>query len=135
MGDAWVKDSNFIRLKNQHSWIMDEMIANIEDREFDGIIEKSTVPVLVEFWQPGCGHCRALAKELEHIQKEFGKRLLILAMNVQENFLIPGEYEIQSLPTLALFVNGEFKQFIGGVGKKDLILAQVFPWLEDSHPG
>jgi thioredoxin len=114
---------------------MDEMISNIEDREFDGIIEKSTVPVLVEFWQPGCGHCRALTKELEHIQKEFGKRILILAMNVQENFLIPGELEIQSLPTLALFVNGEFKQFIGGVGKKDLILEQVFPWLEDSHPG
>lgn len=111
------------------------MISNIEDREFDGTIERSTVPVLVEFWQPGCGHCRALSKELEHIQEEFGERLLILAMNVQENFLIPGELEIQSLPTLALFVNGEFKRFIGGVGKKDLILKQIFPWLEDSHPG
>ena len=111
------------------------MIANIEDREFDGIIEWSTVPVLVEFWQPGCGHCRALSKELEHIQEEFGERLLILAMNVQENFLIPGELEIQSLPTLALFMNGEFKRFIGGVGKKDLILKQIFPWLEDSHSG
>lgn len=111
------------------------MISNIEDREFDKIIEKSTVPVLVEFWQPGCGHCRALSKELEHIQEEFGERLLILAMNVQENFLIPGELEIQSLPTLALFVNGEFKRFIGGVGKKDLILKQIFPWLEDSHSG
>ncbi|WNM58110.1 thioredoxin family protein [Candidatus Nitrospira allomarina] len=109
------------------------MISNIEDRKFDGIIEKSTVPVLVEFWQPGCGHCRALTKELEHIQVEFGKRLLILAMNVQENFLIPAELEIQSLPTLALFVNGEFKRFIGGIGKKNLILEQIFPWLEDSH--
>ena len=109
------------------------MIVNIEDREFDRVIENSTVPVLVEFWQPGCGHCRALTRELEHIQEEVGKRLLILAMNVQENFLIPGELEIQSLPTLALFVNGEFKQFIGGIGRKDLILEQIFPWLEDSH--
>lgn len=109
------------------------MIQEIVDREFDGIIEKSSVPVLVEFWQPGCGHCRALSKELEHIQEELGKRLLILTMNVQENFIIPGELEIQSLPTLALFVNGEFGQFIGGIGKKDLILEQIFPWLEDSH--
>ncbi|GJL68808.1 MAG: thioredoxin [Nitrospirales bacterium] len=109
------------------------MISNIEDREFDGIIEKSTVPVLVEFWQPGCGHCQALLRELEKIREEVGEHLLILKMNVQENFLIPGELEIQSLPTLALFLNGEFKQFIGGVGKKELILEQIFPWLEDSH--
>ncbi|WP_342350020.1 thioredoxin domain-containing protein [uncultured Nitrospira sp.] len=109
------------------------MIQGIVDREFDGIIEKSPVPVLVEFWQPGCGHCRALTKELEHIQNELGERLLILTMNVQENFLIPGELEIQSLPTLALFVNGEFEQFIGGIGKKDQILEQLFHWVKGSH--
>ncbi len=109
------------------------MIQEIIDRDFDGMIEKSSVPVLVEFWQPGCRHCQALTQELEHIQNELGERLLILKMNVQENFLIPGELEIQSLPTLALFVNGEFKQFIGGIGKKDQILQQLFPWLEGSH--
>lgn len=108
------------------------MISNIEDREFDGIVENSTVPVLVEFWQPGCGHCLALLHELEKIREEVGEHLLILKMNVQENFLIPGELEIQSLPTLALFVKGEFKQFIGGIGKKDQILEQIFPWLECS---
>ncbi|HNP60078.1 MAG TPA: thioredoxin domain-containing protein [Nitrospirales bacterium] len=109
------------------------MIQGVVDREFDGMIEKSPVPVLVEFWQPDCGHCRALTKELEHLQKELGKRLLILTMNVQENFLIPGELEIHSLPTLALFLNGEFKQFIGGIGKKDQIIEQLSPWLENSH--
>jgi thioredoxin-like negative regulator of GroEL len=105
------------------------MIKEIGDREFDGMIEKASVPVLVEFWQPGCGHCRALAQELEHIQDELGKRLLIFTMNVQENFLIPGELEIQSLPTLALYVNGQFEQFIGGICKKDYILEQLAPWL------
>jgi hypothetical protein len=48
---------------------------------------------------------------------------------VQENFLIPGELEIQSLPALALYMNGKFEQFIGGIGKKDQILEQLFPWL------
>ncbi len=113
--------------------MLDQMISNIEDREFDGVVENSTVPVLVEFWQPGCRHCQALLHELEKIREEVGEHLLILKMNVQENFLIPGELEIQTLPTLALFVNGKFKQFIGGVGKKDLILEQIFPWLECSH--
>jgi thioredoxin-like negative regulator of GroEL len=105
------------------------MIADINDRTFDGMIEKSSVPVLVEFWQPGCGHCRALTQELEHIRNELGARLLIVKMNVQENFLIPGELEIQSLPALALYVNGKFEQFIGGIGKKDQILNQLLPWL------
>jgi thioredoxin-like negative regulator of GroEL len=105
------------------------MIADINDRTFDGMIEKSSVPVLVEFWQPGCGHCRALIQELEHLQDELGERLLIMKMNVQENFLIPGELEIQSLPALALYMNGKFERFIGGIGKKDQILNQLLPWL------
>jgi thioredoxin-like negative regulator of GroEL len=108
------------------------MIKEIGDREFDGMIEKSSVPVLVEFWQPGCGHCRALTQELEHIQEELGERLRIIKMNVQENFLIPGELEIQSLPALALYINGQFEQFIGAIGRKDHILKQLFTWLE-SH--
>jgi len=105
------------------------MIQTIEDREFDHIIENSPVPILVEFWQPGCGHCQALIQELEHIQTEVGKRLAIYTMNVQENFLIPGELEIQSLPTLALYVEGKFEKFIGGVGKKAHIIQQLAPWL------
>ena len=105
------------------------MIQAIQDREFDQIIENSSVPVLIEFWQEGCGHCQALLQELELIQTEVGDRLLIYTMNVQENFLIPGELEIQSLPTLALYVDGTFKTFIGGIGKKSNLLQQLAPWL------
>ena len=104
------------------------MIPNIEDREFDVLVEKSTIPVLVEFWQPGCGHCQALLKELELVQEELGNRLLLFKMNVQENFLIPGELDIQSLPTLALFVGGKFETFIGGIGQKQEILKQLTKW-------
>jgi thioredoxin-like negative regulator of GroEL len=93
------------------------------------MIEQSSVPVLVEFWQPGCRHCLALTQELEGIQDELAERLLIMKMNVQENFLIPGELEIHSLPALALYVNGKFEQFIGGIGKKAHILNQLRPWV------
>ncbi len=108
------------------------MIKAIEDREFDQIIENSSVPVLIEFWQEGCGHCQALLQELELIQTEVGDRLLIYTMNVQENFLIPGELEIQSLPTLALYVDGTFKSFIGGLGRKQNLLKQLAPWISSS---
>lgn len=105
------------------------MIPAIEDREFDGIIEQATAPVLVELWQPGCGHCQALLKELELIQDEWGSRLFIFKMNVQENFLIPADLDIQSLPTLALYVGGKFETFIGGIGKKLEIVKRLTPWI------
>ena len=101
------------------------MIRAVTDRDFDRVVETAGMPVLVEFWQPGCGGCRALMTELEMIQAETAGRLLILAMNVQENFQIPAELEVSSLPTLALYRHGQFERFIGGLGKKDAILEQL----------
>jgi thioredoxin 1 len=101
------------------------MIVDIDDDRFDLAVERAAVPVLVEFWQPGCGGCRALLRQLEQLDAEVGDRLLILKMNVQENHQIPAELEITSLPALALYRNGQFERFIGGIGKKDEILKQL----------
>jgi thioredoxin-like negative regulator of GroEL len=97
----------------------------VTDREFDQVVEANIVPVLVEFWKPGCGHCKALMRELEQLRQEWGERVLILTMNVDENFQIPDELEVSSLPALALYRNGEFVKFIGGLGRKDEIAKQV----------
>lgn len=97
----------------------------VTDREFDQVVEASSVPVLVEFWKPACGHCRALMKELEQLQEELGERVIILTMNVEEQFQMAAELEISSLPALALYKNGEFVTFIGGLGKKNEILKQI----------
>ena len=101
------------------------MLQAVTDREFDGMVEASTVPVLVEFWKPGCGHCRALMAELEGLQADMESNLLILTMNVDENFQIPAELEVSSLPALALYRYGEFVKFIGWLGTKGEILKQI----------
>lgn len=75
---------------------MSSLLQAVTDREFDQVIETSTVPVLVEFWKPGCGHCRALMKELGQLQEELGERVLILTMNVDEQFQISAELEVFS---------------------------------------
>ena len=85
---------------------MSGSLQAITDREFDQVVEASSVPVLVEFWKPGCGHCRALMTELEQLHDDMGSKLLILTMNVEENFQIPAELEISSLPALALYDKG-----------------------------
>jgi len=97
----------------------------VTDRQFDQVVETSTVPVLIEFWKPGCGHCQALMKELELLQQELGERARILAMNVDEEFQIPAELEVSSLPALALYRNGAFVKFIGGLGRKAELLQQL----------
>lgn len=104
---------------------MNGLLQPTTDRAFDQVIETSTVPVLVEFWKPGCGHCRALTLELEGLQQELGSTVLILTMNVEDNYQIPAELEVSSLPALALYRNGEFVRFIGGLGKKEEIVKSI----------
>ncbi len=101
------------------------MIEEVTDRTFTREVEQAPVPVLVEFWQPGCGHCVTLLAQLEQLQQEVGAAVKIVKMNVQENFQIPAELEISSLPALALFDGGSFARFIGGIGKKDEIKKQL----------
>jgi thioredoxin 1 len=79
----------------------------------------------VEFWKPGCGHCQALMGELERLQEQMRTNLRILTMNVEENFQIPAELEVSSLPVLVLYRNGDFVKFVGGLGKREEIAKQI----------
>ncbi|MDH4186184.1 MAG: thioredoxin domain-containing protein [Nitrospira sp.] len=101
------------------------MMAAVTDRDFDLVIERSAVPVLVEFWKPGCGSCRSLTRELQKVELQVAGQLLILTMNVEENFQIPAELEISSLPVLALYQQGMFARFIGGLGTCEEIVKQL----------
>jgi thioredoxin-like negative regulator of GroEL len=66
-----------------------------------------------------------LTRQLERLAGEVQGALLVLKMNVEENFQIPAELEITSLPALALYRGGHFERFIGGLGTKDEILRQL----------
>jgi thioredoxin-like negative regulator of GroEL len=108
------------------------MIGDVSDRDFDRMVARTDVPVLVEFWKPGCGACRALTRQLEQLDGEAAGSLLVLKMNVEENFQIPAELEITALPALALYREGQFDRFIGGLGTKDEILRQVQPLIRQA---
>lgn len=100
-------------------------MRDVSDRDFDRVVEQSTVPVLVAFWKPGCGNCRALMRELETLEEDMTGKVLIVKMNVEENFQISAELEVQSLPVLALYRQGAFERFIGGLGTRAEILKQL----------
>ena len=100
-------------------------IRDVTDREFDQIVARTGKPVLVEFWKPGCGSCQALMRVLESLEQELAGNVLLLKMNVEENYQIPCELEVSSLPALALYRDGIFERFIGGIGTRAEILKQL----------
>ena len=100
-------------------------MREVTDRDFDRVVEQAGMPVLVEFWKPGCGSCRALMRELEKLEIDVTGKVLILKMNVEENFQIPAELEVRLLPALALYRQGVFERFIGGLGTRAEIFKQL----------
>jgi thioredoxin-like negative regulator of GroEL len=104
---------------------METMLRDVTDRDFDHVVEQAGMPVLVEFWKPGCGGCRALIRELEKLESDVTGKVLIVKMNVEENFQIPAELDVHSLPALALYHRGKFERFIGGMGTREEIFKQL----------
>ena len=100
-------------------------MRDVTDLDFDHVVKQAGMPVLVEFWEPGCGSCRALMRELEKLEPVVDGKVLIVKMNVEANFQIPAELEVHVLPVLALYRQGRFERFIGGLGTREEILKQL----------
>ncbi len=97
------------------------MPNSVTDSTFEPEVIKDSQPVLVDFWAPWCGPCRAIAPVLEELDKEFEGKVKIVKMNVDENPSTPSKYGIRAIPTLILFKNGDVVgQVTGAVSKSNL---------------
>lgn len=100
---------------------MSENIVKIDDESFDAEVIKSELPVLVDFWAPWCGPCKAMGPVLEEISKSFDGKLKVCKCNVDDSPVTPGNFGIRAIPTLILFKNGEkANQLVGMMDKKKL---------------
>ncbi|MCY4388025.1 MAG: thioredoxin [Desulfurellaceae bacterium] len=99
-------------------------IQQVSDSSFDGDVLKADIPVLIDFWAPWCGPCRAIAPIVEELAGEYDGKLKIVKMNVDDNPQTPAQYGVRGIPNLILFKGGEVKQqIVGAVPKAHLVKA------------
>ncbi len=97
-------------------------ITHTSDATFDADVLKSEAPVLVDYWAEWCGPCKTIAPLLDDVAKDYGDKLRIVKVNVDDNQEITAKYGIRGIPTLKLFKNGEeVATKVGALSKSQLM--------------
>ena len=100
---------------------MAEGIMEIDDSNFDNEVLQSDKPVLVDFWAPWCGPCKAIGPVVEELAGQFGEQIKFTKCNVDNSPITPGKFGIKAIPTLIFFKSGDVvEQITGMVAKSKL---------------
>jgi len=104
---------------------MSGKVAEVGDQNFDTEVLNSEVPVLVDFWAAWCAPCRMLAPVIEAVAEKYQGKAKVVKLNVDENTLTSGKYNIKGIPTLLLFKHGIIKEQIVGNTTKDMVSRMI----------
>ena len=105
-----------------HRPLFDAHPAALDEAAFERHIARSDVPVLVDFWAPRCGPCRAMAPAFEQAAAQLEPHMRLAKVNTEEAQALGARLNIRSIPTLALFVGGrEVARQAGAMGAADIV--------------
>jgi thioredoxin 1 len=98
------------------------MALEVNDGNFDEIVVKSDIPVIVDFWAEWCGPCRMIAPIVEELSKEYSGRALVVKCDVDSSPGVASRYGIRNIPTVLFFKDGKIadKQ-VGAVPKSNFV--------------
>ena len=97
------------------------MVNEVNDKNFEDEVIKSSMPVMVDLWAPWCGPCRMVAPVVEKLSNEYNGKVKFCKMNVDESPATPTKYRVMSIPTLLFFKGGKvIDTVIGAVPERTL---------------
>ena len=97
---------------------MSENITELDQSNFESFIASNTT-VLVDFWAPWCGPCKAIAPILEELSTELSESVKIGKVNVDNNSDLASQYEVRAIPTIKIFKDGEVADTVVGLSSKE----------------
>ena len=100
----------------------------VTDQSFEAEVLNSDTPVVVDFWAEWCGPCKMIGPSLEELAKEYGPRVKIAKINIDENPHAPSKFGVRSIPTLMVFKGGKVASTKVGAAPK----GQLQSWIDSA---